>query len=149
MGEVGELALRLVVSLTVVLAVVGVGYAVARRKQRGLGAGATSRRRQRAAGPATLEVEARAGLARGSAAVAVRFADRIVLVAITDGAPATALADIPAADWDRPPEPVTDESPDGVTGTVSTVRTPLDPNGVVSERPSFLDALRDATSRRP
>lgn len=167
MGEIGELAVRLIVSLALVLGIVAAVYGIAKRRQRGTGSNAMFRRRQRAVGPATLEVEARAGLARGSAAIAVRFADRVVLVAVTDGAPATALAEIPAEQWDRGPEPVvsiesaptagegaststsisTSTSESSLTG--SAARTPLDPNGIIGERPSFIEALRDATSRRP
>ncbi|MEM1331872.1 MAG: flagellar biosynthetic protein FliO [Actinomycetota bacterium] len=147
MDDVGALMLRMVVSLTVVLGFVAGAYAVARRRQRGGGMAAMMRRRQRAASAPTLDIEARAGLARGSAAVAVRFADRIVLVGVTDGAPATVLAEVPAEQWDRVPDAADAEGDD--TQIASPVRTPFDPNGVVGERPSFIEALRDATSRRP
>ncbi len=159
MGDVGELAVRMVVSLGAVLGLVAVAYGVARRRQGSRGRSRSMRRKVRTPAPA-LEVEARTGLARGASAVAVRFADRIVLIGVTDGAASTVLADIPAEEWDRPPEPIEDPSvpstdeddrTDAPTGPFAsqTIRTPLDPNGIVSERPSFLDALRDATSRRP
>lgn len=172
MGEVGELVVRMVVSLSIVLGLVTVAYGVARRRQRRSGRSAF-RRRARAQAP-TLDVEARAGLARGATAVAVRFADRIVLIGVSDGAASTVLAEIPASEWDRVPEPpaasgtggsdVDDaDASDGPGDSDDTtpsnplllgpgqrpVRTPFDPNGVVSERPSFLEALRDVTSRRP
>lgn len=152
MADIGELVVRMVVSLAIVLGLVAMAYGVAKRRQRGVGLAGAARRRVRASTPASLDVEARAGLARGSAAVAVRFADRIVLIGVTDGAPTTVLCEIPASEWDGEPDiPPAEE--DGVpeSGPIvgGPIRTPFDPNGVVSERPSFLEALRDATSRRP
>ncbi len=161
MDEVGELVVRMVVSLSIVLGLVTVAYGVARRRQRRSGRTAF-RRRARAQAP-TLDVEARAGLAHGASAVAVRFADRIVLIGVSDGAASTVLAEIPASEWDRVPEPPPDSndageaaddeetstSPLSLGPGQAPIRTPFDPNGVVSERPSFLEALRDVTSRRP
>jgi hypothetical protein len=147
MSDVGALVLRMVVSLAIVLAFVAVAYSIARRRQSGLGLPGTPRipgaprRRPRAAAGGGLHVEARAGLARGSAAVAVRFADRIVLIGVTDGAAATVLAEVPAQDWDSQTDDAEEQS--------RPMRTPLDPNGVVTERPTFVEALRTATSRRP
>lgn len=140
MSDVGELVVRMIVSLAVVLAFVGATYAVLRRRQSGgVSPIATGRRRKGVAAPRPLDVEARTGLARGSAAVAVRFADKVVLIGVTDGAPSTVLAEIPADEWDEACE--SDDEP---------TRTPLDTSSstVVGARPSFLDALRDATSRR-
>lgn len=147
MADFGELLVRLVVSLGIVLAFIGGAYAVAKRRQSGpsgrsgLISSVTPRRRARVVPQGGLHVEARTGLARGSAAVAVRFADRIVLIGVSDGAPSTVLADVPAGEWDIEPESPSDSS-------VTALRTPLDPNGVVAERPNFVEALRTATSRR-
>jgi len=152
MSGVGELLLRMIVSLAIVLALVAVAYTFARRRN---GAGATRLpgRRARPAAANRLDVEARVGLARGSAAVAVRFGDRVVLVGVNDGAPSSVLAELPATEWDaesvdegeetltsigRPSGFVSDDSSSG----------PFDPNGIVSQRPSFVEALRTATSRR-
>lgn len=138
MSDVGALALRMVVSLAIVLGLVAIAYLVARRRQSGLTMIGPSRRRARPTKQTGLTIEGRAGLARGSAAVAIRFGERIVLVGVTDGAQTSVLAELPAEEWDREE----DEE-----ATVSPVRTPLDPNSVVTQRPSFIDALRDATSR--
>lgn len=171
MSGVGGLLLRMVVSLAIVLAFVFVAYHVARRRQSGASLNTLLRRNTRPATVARLEVEARTGLARGSAAVAVRFGDRIVLVGVNDGAPSSVLAEVPAHQWDAQAElPALDEatdrrdvrpvrSPFG-TGTASlhdllvpsgrsAKHTPFDPNGIVSQRPTFVEALRTATSRRP
>lgn len=149
MSDFGELLVRLVVSLGIVLAFVGVAYLAAKRRQSGprsrsgLVSSVTSRRRGRATPQGGLHVEARTGLARGSAAVAVRFADRIVLIGVSDGAPSTVLADVPAGEWDIDIDiDVPEES------NVTPLRTPLDPNAVMAERTNFVEALRTATSRR-
>lgn len=147
MADFGELLVRLVVSLGIVLVFIGVAYTVAKRRQSGPSSrggfvsSVTPRRRARALPQGGLHVEARTGLARGSAAVAVRFADRIVLIGVSDGAPSTVLADVSAGEWDLELEPPEEN-------TVTPLRTPLDPNGVVAERPNFVEALRTATSRR-
>ncbi len=143
MSDVAALALRMGVSLSLVLGLTAMAYWFVRRRQAGHRSFGLAGRRARATSPKPLDVEARAGLARGSAAVAVRFADRVVLVAVTDGAPAAVLAEVPAADWDREIEAAEEEA------SAHPVRTPLDPHAPITERPSFLDALRDATSRRP
>lgn len=143
MSDVGGLAIRMIVSLGLVLALVAVAYQFARRRQNGGGLGLPTSQRRRNRNRATanrpLEVEARAGLSRGSSAVAVRFADRIVLVGVTEGAPSSVLAEIDVDEWDRAQESDDEDAEE---------RMPLDPNSVVTPRPSFLDALRDATSRR-
>ncbi|MFK8025283.1 MAG: flagellar biosynthetic protein FliO [Ilumatobacter sp.] len=167
MGDFGELVVRMLISLGIVLALVAVAYIVARRRQSGLTVGG-QRRRQRTAVAPTLQVEGRAGLARGSSVVAVRFADRIVLVGVTDGAPTSVLSDVSAADWDREPEvPVSSavaeraeallavaaadrplRSVDAPVRTASGARTSLDLGDLTERRPGFLEALRDATTRR-
>lgn len=137
-----DLIVRTVVSLGVVLAIVGVAYAVVRRR-----AGAAVRaprstaRSKRPAAPKTLETVARVGLSRGSAAVAVRFGDRVLLVGVTDGAAVSVLEDMPADRWDELGE------------AAVTVATPVRPDaagrpGDLAARPSFLEALREATTRR-
>lgn len=166
MSGVGELLLRMIVSLAIVLALVAAAYSVARRRQAGVALSSLLRRKSRAISVARLEVEARAGLARGSSAVAVRFADRIVLVGVNDGAPSTVLAEVPAELWDThgvradvlaPADP---DDLDDLDSTQRAGRNPLissgrssksdvfDPNGIVSQQPGFIEALRTATSRR-
>lgn len=160
MAGVGELLLRMIVSLAIVLALVAAVYSVARRRQAGVALSGLLRRKTRTVSVARLEVEARAGLARGSSAVAVRFADRIVLVGVNDGAPSTVLAEVPAELWDTQPigpdapGPVDTDSvePSGGDLLISSGRSaksdPFDPNGIVSQQPGFIEALRSATSRR-
>lgn len=137
-----EVVLRVVVSLGLVLALIGVAFAIAKRKT---GRGITPSRRSRRGTPPAIEVIGRAGLARGASAVALRFGDRVVMVGVTEQAPTTVLAEITTEDWDElqriDDEPVVDTTPlpfgkDGVS------------NGPVGPRPTFLEALRHATSRR-
>ena len=167
MADVGELLLRMVISLVIVLALVAVAYSIARRRQSGVAFASPLRRKARPATVARLEVEARTGLARGSAAVAVRFGDRIVLVGVNDGAPSSVLAELPAADWDAhtsSPDALDSDDPSSSDPSSSSSssslndllpssgrsakQSPFDPNGVVSQRPTFVEALRTATSRR-
>ncbi len=138
MGDAGLLPLlvRTVVSLVVVLAVVAVAYAIARRR-----APSGAWRSKRVAPAPPIEVVGRAGLARGTSAVALRFGDRVVMVGVSEQAPTAVLADIDAERWDElhPAEEtlVPTEIPDGRS-----------PAGPVPPRQSFFEALRTATSRR-
>lgn len=156
MSGIGELLLRMIVSLAVVLALVAVAYSFARRRN-GVGRTRLATLRSRPAAVNRLDVEARIGLARGSAAVAVRFGDRIVLVGVNDGAPSSVLAELPATEWDVDPDADLDADhdltltsigrPNGAGPNASTT-APFDPDGLVSQRPTFVEALRTATSRR-
>ena len=80
--SVGDLLVRSGVSLAIVLALIAVAYAIAKR--RGAPAAQGPRRSRRRATPAGVEVVGRVGLSRNAAAVALRFGDRIVLVATSD-----------------------------------------------------------------
>lgn len=141
MGDTGLVALivRTIVSLGVVLAIVAVAYFVAKRR-----AGTTTARphaprfgARRRSAPAGVEVVGRVGLSRGSAAVAVRFGDRIVLVSASEQGPTSTLSEMSAAEWDE----------------LYTVREPIEhladrtTGELVTERPNFLEALRQATVR--
>jgi hypothetical protein len=169
MQDVGVLSLlvRMVVSLAIVLAIVAVAYVVA-RSRRGMGSGrirparTSSPRTDVAAGnarigrgraglvsagrsirrsnPPAIEVVGRAGLTRNSAAVAVRFGDRVVLVSASEHGSSTVLADMDAERWD-----------DLHVDRGRLVAVPRDPAATDStpvDRPRFLDALREATIRR-
>ncbi|WP_420452502.1 flagellar biosynthetic protein FliO [Ilumatobacter sp.] len=140
-----ELVIRSVVSLAIVLAVVAVAYQVARRRNSGgssrtfgrSGGGRSSATRS----PAALETVARVGLSRGSAAVAVRFADQVVLLGITEGAPVSVLHEMSAERWDA------------IAAVDDVVSTPIPTPGAAGsasapERPGFVEALREATARR-
>ncbi len=142
MGDAGlpELVARTAVSLAIVLAVIGVAYGLLRRRG-SIGALRSSRRR---ASPPAIEVVGRAGLARNASAVALRFGDRVVMVGVSENASTTVLAEIEAGRWDeihrddevRVPTAV----PDGPSAA-STI-------GERTSRSSFIEALRDATSKR-
>lgn len=151
------LTVRMLVSLAVVLGVIGVAYVIA--KHRAVGARRTARQggvaslirgrlgrvdrgSARGAGPRALDVVGRVGLTRGSAAVALRFGDRVVLVAAGETGSATVLAEMSAAEWDEAHlvrEPL--EFP--VQRAVAAHAAP-DPTA----RPGLLEALRMATARR-
>lgn len=141
-----SLLVRTVVSLAVVLGVVGVAYLVARRRAGGRPARAArpggprgQRGRRPAASP--IEVVGRAGLNRGTAAVAVRFGDRVVLIGTSEQAPTTVLAEMDAERWDElnvVREPLRTEH---------MVSVQVNVPGAAAERPSLLDALRAATAR--
>ncbi len=143
MGTSGVLPLimRTTVSLAIVLAVIGAAYAVVRR--RAAAGGPVFGSRRRAAAPA-IEVVGRAGLARGATAVALRFGDRVVMVGVCENASTAVLADIDAALWDEL-HPVEDT----LVPTTAFGRGPMaSPTQPGAARPRFVDALRDATTRR-
>lgn len=141
----GELVVRAVVSLAVVLTIVAVAYFVARRRAgavapvsaRGAERGRRGRRRNT---PPAIEVVGRVGLTRSTAAVAVRFGDRIVLIAASEQGPSNVISEMTAEEWDE----------------LRTVREPISPlsaagsatTSIVEHPPSFLEALRQATARR-
>ena len=139
-----ELLVRSVASLAVVLAVIAIAYAVAKRRANGGTTSGFTRPRSKATSrktPAALETVARVGLSRGSAAVAVRFADQIVLLGVTEGSPVSVLQEMPADRWDE------------LSEVDQVVATPVALEGVDRElaamtRPGFVDALREATARR-
>lgn len=153
-----DLLVRTLLALAVVLAIVGIGYVIARRRSnrtgsisavaapRSASADAGGRRfglPKRRPTPLGVEIVARAGLARNSAVVALRFGDRVLLVSVVEQAPNTLLAEMSVDDWvehttardaiDLP------ERPNSKPGTTPSV---------VSQPPSFLEALRQATARR-
>ena len=137
MSGVGLVALvvRMLLSLGVVLGVVAVAFVVARRRA-GRGPAISppwsggSRRRS---ANVPIEVVGRAGLARGTAAVALRFGDSIVLVGVSEQAPVSVLTQIDAQLWDA--------------GLIEQERLiPTSPQPAAT-RPSFFEALREATTR--
>lgn len=131
-------------SLFVVLAVIAIAYAVAKRRANGGGTRSFVRPALKSASrkaPATLETVARVGLSRGSSAVAVRFADQVVLLGITEGSAVTVLHEISAERWDE------------LSDIDQVITTPVALEGLDRElsamtRPGFVDALREATARR-
>lgn len=146
-ATIGALVARAIVSLAIVLLIVAVAYVVARRRAGGVApvAGAGSDRMRlgrRRVAPAPIEVVGRVGLTRGTAAVAVRFGDRVVLIAAAEQGPSNAITEMSAADWD---EFRTVREPIAATTATNAVVTPSSP--VVGARPSFVEALRQATAR--
>lgn len=136
---IGALLVRTAVSLGVVLAIVAVAYLVARRRSGGVAQVDRSRFSRRRSAPPPIEVVGRVGLTRGTAAVAVRFGPRVVLIAAAEQGPSSVVADMPAEEWDE----------------FRTVREPIQPAAaapsaapqIVGAPPSFIEALRQATSR--
>jgi hypothetical protein len=143
-ATIGALVARAIASLAIVLLIVAVAYVVARRRAGGVAPVAASgsdrmRFGRRRIAPAPIEVVGRVGLTRGTAAVAVRFGDRVVLIAAAEQGPSNAITEMSAADWD---EFRTVREPIAATGAVAAPSSP-----VVGARPSFLEALRQATAR--
>ncbi len=163
-ADLGEVVVRVVVSLGVVMAVVAVAYAIARRRSVRVGMIPGRRSGKRNTRPA-IEVIARLGIARNVSAVALRFGDRVVLVGVAEQAPMSVLADMSAAEWDELHGTTTTTSTDQTTTSSAPpakdrtdVATPIPfgqdaaaDGGLITSasRPSFIEALRDATSRRP
>lgn len=177
MSEVGfgELVVRMLVSLTVVLALVGGAYVVMRRRQGFGGAGRSvgTGRPQRApravtallrpgrrhaltgrhgGGRSTVRVVSRTGISRSTTVVAVQFADRVLLVGASDHAAPTVLAEVDLVEWARAIDRQSVDAPrhdDVVVVPDREVGAPTGPLPTVALRPtSLLDALREATARR-
>ena len=145
MADAGLMSMlaRTAMSLTVVLGIIAVAYAIVKRRAGGgtRVARVNTESRKRTAAP-PVNVVGRVGLTRGTVAVAVRFGDRVILVGANEQSPPTTLAEMPAAAWEEP-QIVRDrlklvESDDQVAVGMSP-----------STRPTVLEALRVATSRRP
>lgn len=147
-----ELIVRMVVSLGAVLGVIAVAFAIARRRVNsgGFNRTAIQGRRKRSNTP-PIEVVGRAGLSRGSMAIAIRFGDSVILVGVSEQAPTTVLQEMDAQRWDELQNPnetvvpiatATGAELDDMTAVAAT------PNSIIQPRPTFLEALRDATSRR-
>jgi hypothetical protein len=159
MGDVSMVSLivRMLVSLGLVLALVGIAYVIARRRSNGAAPvrrGAAKRGQRRPAAPPAIEVVGRVGLSRGSMAVALRFGDSVVLVGVSEQAPSTVLREMDAERWDeihaeqdwRVPEHLPVRADGLVTGRIDADGKVED--SIIGPRPSFVDALREATTRR-
>ena len=144
MNEVGlgELFVRMVISLAVVLGIVLGAYAIIKRR-RGVGAVSGAGRsivartgRVRSGGRNGLRVLGRTGVARTSSVVAIQFADRVLLIGGNDQAAPTLLAEIDLEGWERATQAPADPLAGGPSPTAGSA-----PSGL-------LDALRQATTRR-
>ncbi len=157
----GELLLRMFISLAVVLAVVMAAYMIIRRRQ---GAGASPRRSARrsstmgllgrprvgggtgtAGRRAGLRVLGRVGVGRTSSVVAVQFAERVFMIGASEQGAPTVLAEMELDDWQR-----ATQLPDEVTPVSrrSPAAGDADPSRPRDARPGFIDALREASTRR-
>jgi flagellar biogenesis protein FliO len=150
-----DLFVRMVTSLALVLAIIAIAYVVMRRR-----AGSTPRIGRTPASPSgssmarrgerspraarrnhrqPIEVIGRIGLSRSSAAVAVKFGDRVILVGASEQSPPTVLAEVDAATWEL--------SDPGAEWSVPADIVEASDHGALV-RPNFIDALREATVRR-
>lgn len=139
----GELIVRMLVSLAVVLGLVFGAYVVLRRRNGFVGSSrpfASGRNRARTAAPRRgLSIVGRAALGRTSQVVAVQFADKIFLLGASDQASPTVITEMSIADW----EAATD---DDLAGAVRAPSTSAGRGGAAPA--NLLDALREATVRR-
>jgi flagellar biogenesis protein FliO len=162
-----DLVVRMLTSLAIVLAIVAVAYVVMRRRAgltrrpahplRGRGQVPAGRvagvvrgtraprapRAPRRAHRSSVEVIGRVGLSRSTAAVAVKFGDRVLLIGASEQAQPSVLAEVDAATWElcQARDELEQEW---------TVPADIDVPGDDAEvaRPGFLEALREATVRR-
>lgn len=153
----GELVVRMVVSLAIVLGLMFGGYVIMRRRQ-GLGGPSSpkatrrpsmgSSRRSASSGSSSgkgtngsrrgLRVLGRLGVGRTSQVIAVQFAEKVFLVGACDATAPQVLAEMDLAAWMLHVE-ADDEA--------TVVREAIVPGGPVRSA-SLLDSLREATARR-
>jgi flagellar biogenesis protein FliO len=157
----GDLLLRMVLSLVVVLGLVLGAYAILRRRQ-GTPSGRElrSERGERRTGllgrtagglaPKSgnrrgLKIVGRVGVSRTTSVVAIQFADRVLMIGTSEQAAPSVLAELDLETWTASTatpddlQPIARPSSSGPGGSAGTAG---------ARRPSFLDALRDATTRR-
>lgn len=158
----GELLVRMVVSLVVVLGLVLGAYAILRRRQgMSSGGGEGLLRRDRGArrtslirsksGSATfkggnrrgLRIVGRVGVGRTSNVIAVQFADRVFMLGTSEQGPPTVLAELDLDSWTE-----ATETPDDVQPISRAGGAPGASGTSGDRRPGILDALREATTRR-
>lgn len=155
----GELLLRMLISLAVVLAVVMAAYVIIRRRQgadpsprrsrRGSSLGLLTRSRGAAGGStarrAGLRIVGRVGVGRTSSVVAVQFADRVFMIGASEQGAPTVLAELELDEWQR-----ATQQPEELTPTPRRSAGTGESDGprTGEARPGFLDALREATTRR-
>lgn len=157
----GELVVRMVVSLAIVLGLMFGGYVIMRRRQ-GLGGSSSPRasrrpsmgssRRSASSGSGSgsssgkgtngsrrgLRVLGRLGVGRTSQVIAVQFAEKVFLVGACDATTPQVLAEMDLAAW-----MLHIEADDEAT----VVREAIVPGAPVRSA-SLLDSLREATARR-
>jgi hypothetical protein len=158
----GELLVRMVVSLLVVLGLVLGAYAILRRRQ-GLPSGRElkggrergSRRSSlisprrgssgskggnfKGANKRGLKIDGRVGVGRTTSVIAVQF-----MLGTSEQGPPNVLAELDLDRWTESTETPEELQPIIRSGSVGAPGTP----GAGDRRPSILDALREATTRR-
>ena len=155
MGDAGFAALlvRTLLSLTVVLAIVGIAYLVARRKagRTGpvlrLGGGGRAGRARRSVN--ALEVVGRVGLGRTAALVAVRFGDRVMLLSAGEAGTPNIVAEMPAEHWDDLHTTRDAIDPSDLTTMVAADEHPrlTGVSTLTPGKPGVVESLRRATAR--
>jgi len=154
----GELLVRMVVSLLVVLGLVLGAYAILRRRQ-GLPSGRELRGGERTGRsvrfgtrPATgaktgakrgLRIVGRVGVGRTSSVVAVQFADRVFMIGTSEQGTPTVLAELDLDTWTK-----ATEAPEDLQPIIRAGGSGASNPATGDRRPGFLDALREATTRR-
>jgi flagellar biogenesis protein FliO len=161
----GELLLRMVVSLVVVLGLVLGAYAVIRRRQglpssrelRGVTRGAAKRTslvRTKSSGANAkrgLRIAGRVAVGRTSSVVAIQFGDRVFMVGASEQSAPTVLAEMDLDAWTQATDAPEDLTPMQRTasGRVAGGASSSAGGAVAADRrPNFLEALREATTRR-
>jgi flagellar biogenesis protein FliO len=164
----GDLVVRMIVSLAIVLGLMFGAYWIMRKRQ-GFAPSAMPRGRRSGSGRASggvrallprstaprlsggsakssgnrrgLRVVGRVGVGRTTQIVAVQFAEKVFLLGACDQTAPSVLAELDLAAWLAATEAVDDES------VQSIVREPI--GSVAAPRPGgLLDSLREATTRR-
>lgn len=144
----GELVVRMVVSLAIVLGLMFGGYVLMRRRQGYRPSGPRTPRRSASTTGGSgkvangnrrgLRIVGRLGVGRTSQVIAVQFAEKVFLVGACDATAPQVLAEMDLAAWLLHVE-ADDEA--------TVVREAIVP-GAPTRPPSLLDSLREATARR-
>jgi flagellar biogenesis protein FliO len=148
----GELIMRMVISLVVVLGLLLGAYWFIKRRQSGAvaprgawrgsglrrrGGAAPSRNSAKARG---LKIVGRVGLSRTSTVIALQFAERVILLGTSEQGSPAVLAELDLDSWNAANE--RDE-------LVPVTRVPVGGSPVGGRaRPSLLESLREVTARR-
>ncbi|MEK7423113.1 MAG: flagellar biosynthetic protein FliO [Actinomycetota bacterium] len=168
----GDLVVRMVVSLTIVLGLVFGAYAILRhrsgpfggsnrlrhaRRPKALGGGSTGVFSGARPGRSTttrrgLRMLGRVGVGRTSQVVAVQFADKVFMLGASEQGAPTVLAEMELAQWlaatETPDDPMTtavgSSQLGGIRDRIGTGPAAAGQGG----RPGLLDSLREATIRR-
>ena len=144
----GELIVRMVISLVVVLGLLLGAYWFMKRRQSG-SYPPRQARRMRSSSPATrngakgkgLKIVGRVGVSRTSTVVALQFAERIILLGTSEQGSPAVLAELDLDAWNAANE----RDDELVPITRVSVGSPP---AAGRSRPSLLEALREVTARR-